>query len=516
MPHEMPAVLVETAVDHDAGLVDVNTCYGPVHGRLRGSPLAELVSERRRHGVYISLARSLLAISADEEIGNRDAFLSASDPANGIRPVAVVWPRGGRNAARVVKAAREGGAVACWLQDPWFPLADSSALTDALAEIARFGRPLFVPVETGQGGVAGINATTIGRLTSDLGIAVILVGVGYRQISEAIAAARQFPHLHFDTSRLAQWRGVETLTQEIGAARVLFGSGGPRGAAASGINSVLLADIDAGDKREILAGNAVRLFDLPRAEIDLPKPWLPERSWDVHTHLGPTPVDTPRVGDLAGEMRRFGTRVSVASSGFGIFGDPQVGNDEVVAESAASGSVRGYLLVDPTDMAFSREQVERHGGRDGIVGIKIHAEWSGCPTSSKPMSDLFAYLARYGRPVLIHNSGPDWDRGLIRIARKHPELPIIIAHGGLGAPSEAAGRVASSAENVYVELASSIADIVVVRKLVELAGPDRLLWGSDATLLNPAFVLGTYRDANLDPAWLERVFWTNAERIFSV
>jgi predicted TIM-barrel fold metal-dependent hydrolase len=49
---------------------------------------------------------------------------------------------------------------------------------------------------------------------------------------------------------------------------------------------------------------------------------------------------------------------------------------------------------------------------------------------------------------------------------------------------------------------------------VAIAGPAKLLWGSDAPLLEPAFVLGTYADAGLSHDALDRIFWGNAKDLF--
>jgi predicted TIM-barrel fold metal-dependent hydrolase len=130
------------------------------------------------------------------------------------------------------------------------------------------------------------------------------------------------------------------------------------------------------------------------------------------------------------------------------------------------------------------------------------------------MADLFDVLARFGRPVKIHNAGDGWDEALRTIARRHPRLPIVIAHGGLGAPSLEGARLAASTDNVHLEFSSSFARLSTVREAAAIAGPERLLWGSDAPLLEPAFVLGTYLDAALPADALDRVFWSNAEDLF--
>jgi predicted TIM-barrel fold metal-dependent hydrolase len=53
---------------------------------------------------------------------------------------------------------------------------------------------------------------------------------------------------------------------------------------------------------------------------------------------------------------------------------------------------------------------------------------------------------------------------------------------------------------VYVELSTSFPDLPVVREVVQRVGPERLLFGSDAPLLDPAYALGLYVDAGADLA----------------
>ena len=85
----------------------------------------------------------------------------------------------------------------------------------------------------------------------------------------------------------------------------------------------------------------------------------------------------------------------------------------------------------------------------------------------------------------------------------------------LGLGALAACSDATSPSNANRDLNPRLT-LATVRAAVAIAGPDRLLWGSDAPLLEPSFVLGTYRDAGLAPDALERVFWGNAAALFGL
>lgn len=496
------------------GFIDVHTVFGPDHGTAgtAGHPLSSLIAERRTHGIRLSLASSLLAVWADQATGNRLAAETAADGANGLAAIAVVGARRTTDADRVVAEAARAGAVGYRL-DGWdgsTPLPESVRVV--LAAVARAGRPLLVRI--GRNGAS----SAIGAATADVGIPVVLLGAHYTTIADDLAAAIRYPHLHLETSAMAHFRAISTAVGAVGAERVLLGTGSPGRAAASPISAVLAASIPDDAKRGILAGNAVRLFGLPDGPVDLTPAAPPTRVFDVHTHFGPFDFDVPDVADaeLLGELGHPPTTHAVASSAIAIFGDPVRGNAQAAAAVANGGDSRqlAYVTADPTDIESSREQLRRYLGAPGFAGVKVHGEWSGTPTASTAMTALFDLLGTFGRPVKIHNAGDGWAQALGAIARRHPRLPIIIAHGGLGAPSIEGARLAASADNVYVEWSSSFAHLPTMRSAVAIAPTERVLWGSDAPLLDPSFVLGTYQDAGLPPDALARIFQENAMDLF--
>ena len=501
----------------DRGFIDVNAVFGPDHGMVQvaGAPLASLVEETRRHGVRLALASSLLAAAADLESGNRHAVEAASDPANRVGAIAVLTAKQPDTARAVVAAGEAAGVAGYRLDGGVWSFPTPEAVREVLRAVAPTGKPLLVPLSTVGGAMGFGEATAIGAATADLGIPVILLGAHYIHVADDLRAAVRYPHLHLETSALAHWRAVETAVGLVGAERLLLGTGSPRRPGASAIDVVLLARIPDEAKRAILAGNAARLFGLPTAPADVALPALPARSWDSHTHHGPFIFDVPQVSDadLVGELLTGGSSQAVASSAVGIFAAPAEGNDQAVA-AAATGGPLGYVVADPHDLAFTEDQLRRHLGKPGMVGVKVHGEWSQLATATPKMAALFDLLARFGRPVKIHNTGDDWADALEAIARRHPTLPIVIAHAGLGTPSLRAGQMTARTDNVYLEMCSSFAFLPEVRATVNAAPVERILWGSDAPLLDPGFVYGTYEDALFPPEAIERVFWSNAAELY--
>src|SRR5207237_7376014 len=84
---------------------------------------------------------------------------------------------------------------------------------------------------------------------------------------------------------------------------------------------------------------------------------------------------------------------------------------------------------------------------------------------------------------------------LLDVAHAYPRWNVIVAHGGPGTPVRAAAELVEHTDNAYVELSTSMPDLPVVREVVQRVGRDRLLFGSDAPLLDAAYALGLYADS---------------------
>jgi len=494
----------------DYGFIDVNAQIGPAHGQAGGAPVEALLGERRSHGVRFALTRHRTALHSETRYGNRD-LLAACEMDDALVPIGVLSPA---RSDTLGEALALGPRVAgFWLEGRATPGNGSAATDEVVRAAAKTGKPLIVAIS------AFGDASRVGAATADLGVPVILSGWHYNNSVDTLAAARRYPHLHVETSGAAHLGAIEIAVREIGWERVLLGTGAPFRAMQSSINAILTARLPDEQKRAILGENAARIFGLPVPQITLPAVQKPARNVDVHTHSGPLPWDAHDLpnAELVTELhRQTNTTYAVASSILAIAADTEAGNREMVEGCRTIEGRVGYLVADPNDLDAARDQIRRWGAEPGIVGVKVHCEWSHRHTGSQPIWDLFTVLADYGRPVKIHNDGPDWDQHLLRIAREHPRLPIIIAHGGMGFPDLPGARIAAAADNIYFEMCSSFAQIQTIREVVKTVPLHKFLFGSDAPLLEASFVLGTYQDAGFPEAHQDAVYYDNAARLFGL
>lgn len=491
-----------------AGVIDVNAVIGPDVPAERSTGATDVQATQRRFGIGQSLVRSSTAVRLSRELGNRSVLELAGTP--GLSPAVVASAPRLDNLAGELAAAARAGARAVWVEyDHWERRTETARRLLQVAAGADL--PLLVPHR--QPG----DASALGELTAANPVPLVLVEARYPDFAEVVPALERYANLHIETSGLGSFDAVDGMVRVVGHERVLFGSGTPVHTPLSPLYALLQADLSADARRAILAGNAARLFGLAPPAPSTLRMTIPERLYDVHGHFFPAPWPVPdQPGtSILGDLARYGIRTQVASSIPAIMGDLEFGNRQTVDACRDHPGQLGYLVAHPADPGLARAHLERWGDAPGIVGVKVHAELTGIPTRSARMAELFEVLAGYGRPVKIHNHGDGWPEALLALARRHPRLPIVVAHSGIHRPQPASAAVVNGTDNVHLELASSKADIRDARDLVGAVPAERVLFGSDAPLINPAFVLGLYQDVGLEQPVLDRVYWDNGERLFA-
>src|SRR5438094_318262 len=108
-----------------------------------------------------------------------------------------------------------------------------------------------------------------------------------------------------------------------------------------------------------------------------------------------------------------------------------------------------------------------------FVGAKIHGDYSQSPTASAKVTAIFEEIAKRGKPIKIHNSGPGWEQAIVTLAKKHRDLTIIIAHGG----GRGLGEIVKDTPNVYMEYCGSSSTRGLIREHLDAVGDGRLMYG---------------------------------------
>jgi predicted TIM-barrel fold metal-dependent hydrolase len=242
---------------------------------------------------------------------------------------------------------------------------------------------------------------------------------------------------------------------------------------------------------------------------------------DSHMHLGewPFPMPTVSADQMVVHMKRQGIGRAIVSSVLGITHYPRQGNRELAAQIADRAELFGYVAASVNHYAESREELDHHLKNPKFVGVKIEIHPIYClqKLSSYDGQALMRIIADYGRPVLVHtHTSPlesPWN--VVPVAKAHSHLPIIMAHMGGDAWWDGIAA-AREADNIYLDPCGTCIDSDKIGIAVHELGAERLLFGSDYTLFDPAYTLGMIEDADLSNEQRDLILHGNAQRVFGL
>ncbi|MGH2558684.1 MAG: amidohydrolase family protein [Thermomicrobiales bacterium] len=498
--------------------IDCNTFFGVRPDQRTDYAVATLAGMMTESGVAGALTLSLRGVHYDHQLGNQET-LDVCRRYPQLIPVATI------NLARHVGWRED--VDWCLTQGfrafRFFPATQHWSVRDAgfrqLCErLAPAKTPLFFTIADGN------DANEIAERTADLGLPVVLLQGAYANESVTIALAQRYPHIHLDVTRRGTPHIVRYLIDQCGIDRVLFGTNAPQNCMQPAMNSVFVADLPAAQTEQILSRNVLCLLNLARTDLPdgVTEPVAAEPQYrgypgptiDMHAHLGPWrfPILTRDTETMLDYARRYNLEKIIISSALGITYDMGEGNRELKELIDPHPELLGYVVTNPNFVEESAAEMDHYYRYPNFVGAKIHAEYAATPTAAPRMAALFAEIAKRGRPVKIHNAGPDWLHALRDLARKHPDLPIVLAHGGsFGTPA-----FIKETPNISLEYCRSSSLRGLIRKGLETLGPDRLMFGTDQDLFDPGYAFGAYHDAGFTEREAEQVMYSNAKRVFGL
>lgn len=237
---------------------------------------------------------------------------------------------------------------------------------------------------------------------------------------------------------------------------------------------------------------------------------------DVHGHWGPWFFSTD-VADAAVNLRvmdECGIDVQLVSAVEAVVYDPLTGNPALVPVLEAEPRLRGLLTVDPRDLGVAERQLAELLPTGLFVGAKIHTSYAATPGGSPAIADALALLATHDLPVLVHTWGEEIV-GLAEVVAGVDGVRVVAAHlGGPAWPLVPEAAATAPADRLWFEPCWSTPAAGRIRWVLDRIGPERLMFGSDATLIHPAVTLGAIRAASLSAAEEELVLWRNAVEVF--
>ena len=241
---------------------------------------------------------------------------------------------------------------------------------------------------------------------------------------------------------------------------------------------------------------------------------------DFHGHVGrwdqygmiDDPVPMLHAMDLAG--------IDVACV-FSIFHpDGRTGNDRV-AHFIAEYPDRflGFAYVSPLRPEQMIEELARGIDELGFVAIKLYPVNTPWPFNQPPWYPIYEFADERELAIIIHTSMSEncRPRFLEDIAPRFPNARFVAGHSGnLPVPRKEAITAAQRHPNVYLETCSTFRSPGVIEQLVEEAGADRVLFGSDIPLMDPRPQIGKIITALISDEAKRQVLGGNARRLLEL
>jgi predicted TIM-barrel fold metal-dependent hydrolase len=255
-----------------------------------------------------------------------------------------------------------------------------------------------------------------------------------------------------------------------------------------------------------------------RARMGLPLQGL--HIVDCHAHLGPLGlmhVREPDADQIVALLDRLGIEAYCPSANVAIGSDYRWGNDRVAeAMLRHPGRILGYIVVNPNYAEDVLPEIERCLARAPFIGLKFHPAWHDYPPDGPNYEPALVCAHERGLVVLSHSWGSA--RYLEQVSCRFPGASFIQAHTAAGWKGRVPVdyfEVARWRHNVYLDTALSLAWYGAFERLIEEAGSENVVFGTDCPFEDPALALGRVVFARLSDAVKERILGLNMLEILA-
>lgn len=227
---------------------------------------------------------------------------------------------------------------------------------------------------------------------------------------------------------------------------------------------------------------------------------------------------TPDVPAAVAYLRRCGIDAVVASSARALEAqnatEVTAGNDEV---AQAARDQRGFVIpacqVNTCFESHALAEIRRCHAELGMVWLGELCGYVGGFSYTEPIfAEALTLATDLGMIVQIHD---DSATDMARLCASFPATTFILAHLG-DSPEEVTERIglAGRFPNLLLDICGhGYQRMGVLEMAVRVAGADRVLFGSDYTINDPAGVIARIQLADFDEATRQKILGGNVQRL---
>ncbi len=174
-----------------------------------------------------------------------------------------------------------------------------------------------------------------------------------------------------------------------------------------------------------------------------------------------------------------------------------------------------FLRFDPKSITPEALSAELNRG---YKGVKLHPRSQQFFPDDERWDWMYTAIAAAGLPLLFHSKAAHYEpmshpEGIIRLAKRFPQLKIVIGHAAGGEDDSYPAII--PVPNVYVE--TSIYSLpILFEDMHRKYGFDRFIFGSDFPYSPPELELLKVALAKIPEAVKEKILWKNAADILGL
>ncbi|WP_025640604.1 amidohydrolase family protein [Schnuerera ultunensis] len=176
----------------------------------------------------------------------------------------------------------------------------------------------------------------------------------------------------------------------------------------------------------------------------------------------------------------------------------------------------GFAVINPWDID-GEEQLEKCFKEYNFYGVKLNAIRFGYSADRHSLLDPYFQLCKkYNKMVVVHGMSDQFSlpEKWAEMAKKFPEVPIVLYHMGIPLAYDSAISLAKEIDNFY--LSTCAAYVPVIKKAYEIAGARKILFSSDAPFGSMEQELLKIKLVTSNKDDLEMMLSGNAKRLMNI
>lgn len=409
---------------------------------------------------------------------------------------------------------------------------DTGSIQELAAYIAGKGLPLMADAEE-------IDWQDLsGVLEAFKDLKIVLCNTYWNQNRYVFPLMDKYQNLYVDISANQASDILERCKKHFGIERVLFGTNYPN-KVMGGLKALIeYSELSEEDKDCVAYKNAASLFGIKEPEpygedeclldeialkTDRGEPLRDIAVIDCHTHIvdkGHVTVSGSAIinGDednLIRKMDRLGIDKIFISSWEGLMTNGVSANEtDRKAQEKYRDRIEVYAMCNPNYQEDLDAVVDVYHEKYRFKGLKPYYSANLYDLLGDRYDRWFEYGNRNRLIMLVHAESVTIAEKVDKLSDRYPDIAFLLAHSGASYPTARANAgLAKKKKNVYCEITYTTLTNGIIEYLVEEAGADKVLFGTDMPMRDPAPQLAWVCYARIPVEDKKKILGGNIQRL---